>query len=230
MVTNTHITNSALRADLPYDAIKDFSPVARMGTSFYTLSVHPSVPANSVKELIELAKQKPGQLTFGDAGIGGGPHMASERFKMMAGINTKIVHFKGGAASVTGVLGGEVTAAFNGGGIALTHSKAGKLKLLATTGTKRFWPDIPIIAETLPGFSTDFIMGINAPAGTPTPIVDRLAKEIKAVMETDEARKLFEAQGAMIDYLGPSEFGKYLEDELANYVKVVKAANIKLQD
>jgi tripartite-type tricarboxylate transporter receptor subunit TctC len=230
MIMPQHVTIPALRDKVPYDAVKAFAPIAMVGSGSYTLSVHPSVPANSVKELIALAKQKPGQLIFGCAGVGGTPHMATELFKIMADIDFKIVQFKGGGAVVVDLLGGHSNCAFNGAGIAVPHAKAGKLRLLATSGPKRDYPDVPTVGETLPGFALSSFWGVLAPAGTPAPIVERLAKEIKAIMATAEAKKVIEDQGSVVDYLGPHEFGKLLEDEITKYKMVVKKANIKMED
>ena len=217
---------------VPYDPIKSFAPIARVGTGQNSLVVHPSVPANSVKELIALAKQKPGKLIFGSPGIGGTMHMGAELFKIMAEIDFKIVHFKGAAPATVDLLGGH-SHGFVGSILQnLPHIKSGQLRVLGTGGVKRsvFLPDVPTIAEAgLPGYQSLVWWGMHAPAGTPAPIVDRLSKELKAILLSDEVKKQFLNQGAEVDYQDPTEFGKFIEIEMTQWARVVKNANIKLE-
>ncbi len=195
------------------------------------LVVHPSVPANSVKELIALAKQKPGQLIFATSGIGATPHMGTELFKIMAGIDFKIVHFKGQGPQGVDLLGGHSHAAINSIPGFIAYIKSGKLKVLGTTGAKRSvsLPDVPTIAEAgIPGFETTSWYGILAPADTPARIVDSLNRELKQVLASDEIKKLFLNEGLDMNYLGPTEFVRFLEGEIKNWETVVKKANIKV--
>ena len=217
---------------LPFDPVKSFTPIAKLGSGPNSLTVHPSVPANSVKELIALAKQKPGQLINSCAGVGSFQHMGTELFKMMAGIDFKIVQFKGGGPAMIDQLGGH--SQFSLGSLiqTLPHIQSGKFRILGTGGLKRsaILPDVPTIAEAgVPGYEATNWWGILAPAGTPAPIVDRLNKELKALLASDEVKKLFLNEGAEVDYLGPAEFGPFIEREITKWGKVVKEANIKVE-
>jgi tripartite-type tricarboxylate transporter receptor subunit TctC len=226
-----HAIQAAL-LKLPYDAIKSFTPIALMASVSFALVVNPGVPANSVKELIALAKQKPGQLIFAATGVGVTPHMATELLKIMAGIDIKIVHFKGQGRTIPDLLGGHSHASINSIPGFLPHIKSGKLKVLGTTAAKRTasLPEVPTIAEAgVPGYETTSWYGILAPARTPAPIVDRLDKEIKAILALDEVKKSFLNDGLDMNYLGPTEFIRFIEGEIKNWEHVVKTANIKAE-
>jgi len=216
---------------LPFDPVKAFAPIAKLGSGPNSLTIHPSLPVNSVKELIALAKQKPGQLINGCAGVGSFQHMGTELFKIMAGIDFKIVQFKGGGPAMIDQLGGH--SQFSLGSLiqTLPHIQSGKFKILGTGGSKRssILPNVPTIAETVPGYEATNWWGILAPAGTPAPIVDRLNKEIRALLTSDEVKKLFQNEGADVDYLGPAEFGPFIGREITKWSKVVKEANIKVE-
>jgi tripartite-type tricarboxylate transporter receptor subunit TctC len=217
---------------LPYDSVRSFAPIAMVGNAAYSLVVHPSVPANSLKELIALAKQKPGQLVFGATGIGSTSHMVIELFKTMAGIDFKIVHFKGGGPQTVDLLGGHSHGTMLSLPPMMPHIISGKLRALGTTGSKRsvFLPEVPTIAEAgLPGYEAGIWWGILAPAGIPAPIVERLSKELRAILALDDAKKMFSNQGAEADYLGPAEFGSLIEKEITRWTSVVKKANIKVE-
>jgi tripartite-type tricarboxylate transporter receptor subunit TctC len=217
---------------LPFDPLKAFTPIAKLGSGPNSLTVHPSVPAKTVKELIALAKQKPGQLINSCAGVGSFQHMGTELFKMMAGIDFKIVQFKGGGPAMVDQLGGH--SHFSLGSLiqTLPHIQSGKFRILGTGGSKRsaILPDVPTIAEAgVPGYDVTNWWGILAPAGTPAPVVEKLNKEINALLTSDEVKKLFLKEGAEADYLGPAEFGPFIAREIAKWGKVVKEANIKVQ-
>ncbi len=230
--TGSSFTTEPALQKLPYDPIKSFAPIAKIANGPFVLTVHPGVAAKSVKELIALAKQKPGSLVFGDSGMGGSPHMSTELFKIVAGIDVKIVHFKGGGPATTDLLGGHIHAMIGSLTQAITHIQSGKLRMLGTGGLKRFvsLPDVPTISESgLPGYEATTWKGMVAPAGTPAPIIDRLTKELKEILNGEDVKKLFLTDGSEADYLGPTEFGKFLQGELANWARVVKEANIKLE-
>jgi tripartite-type tricarboxylate transporter receptor subunit TctC len=215
---------------LPFDPLKDFAPIAKLGTGTMVLVVHPSVPANSLKELIALAKQKPGQLIFATSGAGGFQHLVAELLKSMAGIDVKIVQFKGGGPASVDLLGGHSQIGISTLAQMLPHIKSGKLKVLATCGLKRstVLPDVPTVAESgVPGYEASAWWGIVAPAGVPAPIVDRLNKELKEILVSDELKKFFQNEGAEMDYLGPAEFGKFIAQDINKWVRLVKEANIK---
>jgi tripartite-type tricarboxylate transporter receptor subunit TctC len=217
---------------LPFDPVKSFTPVAKFGSSTMALVVHPSVPANSVKEFISLAKQKPGQLIWTASGVGSNQHLSAELFKLKTGTDFKIVQFSGGGTAANDLIGGHSHATVSTLAVLLPYIRSGKLRALATTGAKRsdVLPDVPTFAESgLSGYEVTGWWGLIAPAGTPAPIVDRLNKEIKTILTSDELKKFFQSQGAETDYMGPSEFGPYIADEIAQWQQVVKQANIQVQ-
>jgi tripartite-type tricarboxylate transporter receptor subunit TctC len=231
IVSAAYAFNPALY-NLPFDPVKSFVPVAKLGSGPNSLVVHPGVPANSVKELIALAKQKPGQLICACSGVGSFQHMGTELFKSMAGIDFKIVQFKGGGPAMIDQLGGH--SQFSLGSLiqTLPHIKSGKFRVLGTGGKKRsvILPDVPTIAEGgLPGYEATNWWGILAPAGTPSPVVERLNKELKTILTSDEVKKLFLSEGAEVDYLGSAEFGPFVASEITKWGKVVKEANIKVE-
>lgn len=233
MIAAAHHTLFApLHEKLPFDPIKSFTPIARVGSGPNVLIVHPSLPANSVKELIALAKQKPGQLIFSCNGVGGSLHMGVELFQMMADIDLKIVQFKGGGPAMTDLLGGHSQGFISSLIAAMPHIKSGKLRALGTGGPTRtsVLPDVPTIAEGgLPGYTSINWWGILAPAGTPAPIVARLNSELKAIIAMDEVKKRFLNDGIEAEHMGPADFGAFLEVEQANWTRIVKKANIKLE-
>lgn len=216
---------------LPFDPMKSFIPVAKLGSGPNSLTVHPSVPATTVKELIALMKAKPGQMICGSAGIGSFQHMGTELFKMMTKTDFKIVQFKGGGPAMIDQLGGHSQFSFGSLIQTIPHVQSGKFRLLGTGGLKRITvlPNVPTIAETVPGYEATNWWGILAPAGTPTPIVEKLSKEIKTLLDSPDVKKLFEKEGADVDYLGPAEFGPFIEKEITKWAKVVKEANIQVK-
>jgi tripartite-type tricarboxylate transporter receptor subunit TctC len=218
---------------LPYDPIKSFMPIAHLASGPQVLAIHPSVPANSVKELIALVKQKPGQLIFAATGAGTTSHMTTELFKMLADIDFKIVQFKGAGPAMVDLLGGHSSAQFSALAGFLPHIKSGKLRVLGTGGAKRsvVQPDLPTIAESgLPGFKATSWYGFLAPAATPKPIIDRLNDETKAILAMDDVKKQILNNGMEVDYLGPTDFGTFIEKEVARWTSVVKKANIRLEE
>ncbi len=230
IVNGTNTIQPALQK-LPYDLVKSFTPVARVGSSVHILVVHPSVPANSVQEFIALAKQKPGQLIFAALGVGSIGHMEIELFRIMAGINFKIVQFKGAGPAVIDLLGGHSHALIGSIASTLPHVKSGRLRALGSSGAKRTTalPDVPTIAEGgVPGYHATSWFGILAPAGTSAPIVDRLNKDLREILASDEIKKALLDDGLAADYLGPAEFATFLERELAQWAGVIRKANIKL--
>jgi tripartite-type tricarboxylate transporter receptor subunit TctC len=230
LVSSAFTVNPAV-TKLPFDPGKAFTPVAKLASGPFTLVVHPSVQANSVKELIALAKQKPGQLIWTANGAGSPTHLLAELFKMMAGIDFKIVQFKGGGPAMIDQLGGHSHVSLGGLIQTLPHIKSGKFRVLATGGLKRsaILPDVPTIAEAgLPGFEATNWWGILAPAGTPAPIIDRLNKELSSILASDEVKKKLLTEGADVDYLAPAQFNPFIGREIAQWTRLVKEANIKL--
>jgi tripartite-type tricarboxylate transporter receptor subunit TctC len=217
---------------LPYDPMKAFAPIARVISGPNILTIHPSVPANSVKELIALAKQKPGELIFVASGVGATPHMGIELFKMMTGVDIKIVQFKGGSLAVINMLGGHSQATIGGLAQSLAHIKSGKVKVLASCGVNRssFLPEVPTMAEAgVPGYELDQWFGLFAPAGTPLPVIDTLNRELKAVLASDKVKKQILNAGGEADYIAPAEFSTLIGKEITKWTRIVKEANIKVE-
>lgn len=216
--------------DLPYDPIKDFAPIARLGVSPLLLAVHPDVRAHSVAELIKLAREKPGQLSFGSAGVGTPPHMAGELFRRAAGIDVLHVPYKSAPPQLTDLIGGRLTYAFNAIAGQMAQVRAGKLRVLGVTSAKRLaaLPDVPTVAESgLPDYEFWSWMGICAPAGTPHGIVTRLNGEIGKILKTQAARDWFAEQGSEVEPDSPDEFAAFIKAEHARWGKTIRAAAIK---
>jgi len=225
----SHAINPSLYK-LPYDPVKSFVPIAKMGSGPVVLTVYPGVPVNSVQELIALAKKEPGKLLFSSAGVGSFNHLAGELFKMMAGVDFKVVQFKSGGPAQIDTMGGHSQISLGTLTQSLPHIKSGKLKALGFGGSvrSRLLPEVPTIAEAgVPGYEAAIWWGILAPAGTPKAIVDRLNKELGVIMNSEDTKKTFENQGAVADLMGPAEFSKFIEAEIAKWGRVIKAANIK---
>ena len=216
---------------VPYDPQKDFAPVAMLVKSPQVLVVHPSLGANSVKELIAIAKARPGQLNFSSVGAGTSPHLGGELFKSLAGVDIVHVPYKGTAPGMTDLIAGRVQLAFSSIPTVLTHVQAGRLKMLGTGGAKPSpaLPDIAPIADTLPGFELVTWYAVFAPAGTPAAIVNRLNSEIAKVLQDADIQKRFGAQGLEPVVMTPQELRRYTQSEDSRWTRLIKAANIKAQ-
>lgn len=216
---------------LPYDAVKDFAPIVLLGSTPYILVVHPSVAANSVKELIALAKASPGKLNYASAGSGSTLHLTGELFKTMAGVNIVHVPYKGAAPALTDLLSGQIQMTFNPAVVVLPHVKAGRLRALAVTSAKRtaLAPELPTVAEAgVAGFEAAGWYGVLAPARTPAAIVNALNRHIAAMLEEREFRGRLAAVG--VEPLGgsPAQFASYIGSELAKWGKVVRVAGARI--
>lgn len=215
---------------LPFETAKALTFVASLGNGPSVFTVHPSVPATNVKELIALAKAKPGTLHFAHAGVGSFTQTASVLFAMMAGIDTVMVPFKGGGPAMIDVIGGHTQLLMNSYLPSLPHVRSGKLRALGVTDTRRsnLLPGVPTIDESgVPGYQAANWWGIAVPAATPKPIVERLNKEINAFLISDEVRKIFDEQGAVPVPMSQEEFARFYDTEFEKWGKVVRAANIK---
>jgi tripartite-type tricarboxylate transporter receptor subunit TctC len=215
---------------LPQDAMKSFAPVAMLGSGPALLVVPASSPANSVKDLLDLLKKKPGELNAAAAGIGSFQHMATELFRLQSGTDFVIVQYKGGGPALTDVIAGQVQ--MNLGSLVqmVPHIRSGKLKALGVGGAKRVaaMPEVPTIAEAgVPGYEANNWWGILAPAGTPAPVLERLYKEITAIQDSPETRKRFELEGAEVVRMKPAEFVTFVTRETQKWARVVKDAGIK---
>ncbi len=215
---------------VPYDPQKDFAPVAMLVISPQVLVVHPGVGANSVKELIAVAKAKPGQLNFSSVGTGTSPHLGGELFKSLAGVDMVHVPYKGTAPAMTDLIASRVQLAWSSIPTVLTHVQAGRLKMLGIGGTRRSpaLPDIPTIADTLPGFELVTWYAIFAPTGTPAAIISRLNAETAKVLRDADLVKRFSEQGLEPTVMTPAELKRYTENDVNRWARLIKAANIRL--
>ena len=212
--------------------VLDFAPIIHVATTPGVLIVHPSLPVKSVKELIALARQRPGELTFGSAGIGGFGHMSAELFSQMAQVKMSHVPYKGSGPSTADLIGGHIQILFNSAVPSVPHVKSGKVRALATTGAARMaiLPELPTIAESgLPGYENSTWTGIGAPPKTPRAITDRLNREINAVLQTPEVQALAKNDGSIITGGTPEQYHERLKAELVKFGKLVKAAGIKAE-
>jgi tripartite-type tricarboxylate transporter receptor subunit TctC len=193
--------------------------------------VNTTFQASSVKELIALAKSKPGELTFASPGSGSAPHLSGELFQRMAGLKMTHAPYKGIPPAVTDVLGGRVSMLFTTTLSAAPHIKSGKLKALALTSAKRLpsMPEVPTIGETLPGYQAEAFQAVVAPAGVPRPIVEKLAAEIAAIVKSPEVAERFAADGAVPVGSTPQQFAAFLNSEMAKWGKVIREAGIQLE-
>jgi tripartite-type tricarboxylate transporter receptor subunit TctC len=227
----TLAASAALYAKLPYDALRDFAPIVRVGTTPYLLASHPSLPVKSVKELIALAKARPRQLNVGTPGVGSASHLSSELFKNRAGVEITNVTYKGAALVLIGVMSGEVEIGFMGVTGAISPVQAGKLRALGVSSLKRsaVLPNVPAIAETLPGFEAVTTLALYAPAGTPAAIVNLWNAEVsKALAQSDVRERLVQA-GVDASASSPEELAAVLNNEIAKWGKVIRAAGIRVE-
>jgi tripartite-type tricarboxylate transporter receptor subunit TctC len=228
---SSHAINPSLYPRIPYDPVKDFTPICLVYSLPNVLVVNPSVPAKSVQELIALAKSKPGTLTFASSGNGTTLHLSAELFKRMAGIDIVHVPYKGNAPAVTDLIGGQVNLMFDNINNSLPHIRSNKLRALAVTGATRskVLPDVPTLAES--GFKGYSIMswgGVFGPAGLPKPIIDRLNAEINEALRNQQVRELMASEGIEVQGGTPEQFQSYLSAEISRWSKLVKESGARL--
>ena len=224
----THAVNVSLFSKLPYDPVKDFAPVALVVEADGLLVLHPSVPVKTVKDLLALARARPGQLVYASAGNGTAGHLSGELFKTMS--KTDLVHipYKGNVPALTDVVGGQTSMLFATMPTAMPLARAGRLHALAVTGAQRnpAAPEVPAIAETLPGFEVTNWIGIFAPAGTSPEIVAKLNAEIMRIMKLPEVQARLVTEGAKSRVNTPAEFGTFQKSEMAKWGKLIRDARI----
>ncbi len=226
----THATAAAIYPTLPYDPVRDFAPVTMVGTVSNVLVVHPTVPAKTVQELIALARQNPGQLTFSSSGNGSSQHLSGEMFKVMTAVDMLHVPYKGAAPAVADILAGHVKLGFHNMPDVVPHLKSGGLRAIAVTAAKRAaaLPDVPTIAESgVPGYAAEVWFGVFAPAGTPRPVVDRLHAEISKALADPEIKEKLESLGNEVSGIGPDAFSAYVKTEVSRWADIVKKAEVK---
>ena len=217
---------------LSYDPATAFAPVAMLGSGPVVIAVTASLPVASIRELIALAKEKPGQLNYATAGVGSFQHLASELFKLQAGVNIVHIPFKGGGPAMMDVIAGNTQIAIGSLVQMLPQIKGGRLKALGVGSAKRIpaLPELPTVSESgVPGYEVTNWWGIVVPAGTPRPIVERLNKELSAIVASPETRQRFETEGAEPLAMSPEEFRRFIAAETSKWARVVKDADIKAQ-
>jgi tripartite-type tricarboxylate transporter receptor subunit TctC len=231
MTASTLALNSVLYRKVPYDPVRDFAPVTLAATAPNILIVHPGVAATSVAELIALAKRKPGALSYATPGIGTSPHLCMELLKTMAGIDLQHVPYRGTAAAVTDVMGGQIQVAFATALTAKPQVDAGRVRALAVSGPRRVeaLPEVPPVGETVPGYEAMQWYGLVVPAGTPAAIVGRLNAEALVALRARETRDRLAADGAEPLGSTPEEFGAFLRREIDKWSRVARAAGIEPQ-
>jgi len=227
-----HAYNPSIYTNLPYDTIKDFVEVVPLAGQPNVLVVAPSTGMKSVADLISAAKQKPGALNFGSAGNGSGTHINGEKFRLAAGIDVVHIPYKGTPEALADTMAGRVTYFFSPISAALPQVREGKLIALGVSTAKRsdVLPNVPTIAESgLPGFDYNLWVGVFAPAGTAADLVEKINRDVTRALQTPEARERLTALGAEAMPMTPAEFRKFVQDEIADSAKVIKAAGIKVQ-
>jgi tripartite-type tricarboxylate transporter receptor subunit TctC len=231
-MSNTHTTNESLLPNKPFVLLRDFVAVTPVNSSDLVMVVHPSVPANNLQEFIALAKGKPGELNYASSGPGTPYHMAGELFKAMSGTDIVHVPHKSSGEARNSVLGGHVQMMFDAVPTMAENIKAGQVRALGTTGTKRsaVLPDVPTIAEAgVPGYESTIWLGLMAPIGTPKPIVDKLNTEIAAIMRRPDVVQAWAAQGAEPTFMTPEEFQAFLRKDIEKWAKVVKISGARAE-
>ena len=224
--------NPSLYPKTPFDPVRDFAAVSLLATGPVVIAVHPSIPARTVTELVELAKKRPGQLNYGSPGVGTSPHLTGELFKIQTGADIVHVPYKGNAEAITDLIGGQISIVFTGVPPVVPLAKAGKVRLLATTGKQRMpnLPDVPTIAEAgVTGADVLIWYGVVVPAATPRDVIARLNREIVKLMNLPDVREKFAQQSVDPATDTPEQFAQMIRDEVARWSKVIRAAGIKVE-
>ena len=230
IATTTFTINPSLHATLPYDPLKDLAPITLAALTPYILVVHPSLPVKTVKDLIALAKERPGQLTYASVGNGSATHLATEMLVSRAGIKLVHVPYKGSAPALSDLIGGHVSMYLGSMPASVPQARSGKLRAVAVTGARRApaAPEVPTIAESgLPGYEFTSWYGLFAPAGTPPAIIDQIQGAVRKVLERADMRERMLAEGNETVGNTPGEFAAVIRSDISKYAKIVKAANIR---
>lgn len=222
----------ALKTKLSYDPDRDFAPLTRMATVANVMTVNAALGVESVADLVKLAKAKPGQLNYGSAGNGSPAHLAGAMFDVLADVKTSHVPYKGAAQALTDVIGGQLQYLITSPLVAMPHAKGGRIKVLATTGAKRdpLIPDLPTVADTVPGYEITQWWGVVVPAKTPAAIAAKLHAEFIKALQAPEVRDLIAKQGGSVQPESPAQFAAFMRAERARISNLSKQANIRLDD
>jgi tripartite-type tricarboxylate transporter receptor subunit TctC len=227
---STHAMNQWLYPKMTFDPVKDFEPICLMVVGTTVLVVPANSPANSVQELIAIAKAKPGQLNYGSVGIGSFSHLAGELLRSGANIDVTHVSYKGGAEALVDLVAGRLDFLFTVAPSALPYLRSGKLKLIAVADEKRSasFPDVPAIAESLPGFDISLWSAVLAPAGTPKPIVERINRDIRRVLEMPDVKSRLVEMGSVMVASSPEDFRLRMQSDAAKWRRVIRDAGVKV--
>jgi len=231
MVSTSHTSNPTLMSRLPFDTLKDLAPVIKVAYSANVLLAHPSLPARSVKELIAVARGRPDQVSYASGGNGTSTHLAGEMLCQMGGVKMLHVAYKGAGPANIALISGEITWMFGNALPSVPLIRAGRVKALAVTSARRSpaLPDVPTVADTLPGFEATSWYGVSVQGGTPKDVITKLNQEINRVLLTSDMRLRLEAEGAEASGGSPEEFGAFFRAEIDKWAKVIKAAGIRLE-
>ena len=231
LTATTHVISASLYKKLPYDAIRDFAPVMLIGSGPNVLTVHPSLPAKNVRELIALAKARPGKIDYASSGNGSSQHLFGALFMSLADIRMMHIPYKGSAPATTDLIAGQVSVGFPGIALVLPHTKAGRLRALAVTSAERSkaMQDVPSIAEAgVPGYAATLWLGLLAPRGTPPQIVQKLFDEIAKLLRQPEVESAYLATGTDVTISNPEQFGLFVKAEYDKWAKVIKAVDAQV--
>ena len=224
-------TLPALSNKLPYDPVRDFAPITLTSSNPYIIAVHPSA-ATSFSDFVERVRARPGQITYGSAGTGGGAHLAAELLRITAKLDMIHVPYKGSGPVLTDLIAGQIQMGYAGPVTLAVHARTGRVRAIAVTSRKRLptWPDLPTVAEHgYPDYEATSWQGVEAPAGTPPAIIDRLHAEIVKALASAEIQKRVAAEGAELGGMPPAEFTRFIRDEAAKWKRVVREANIRIE-
>lgn len=230
MMSNTHTVNETLIPKKPFELMRDFAPITGVNYSDLLMVIHPSVPANSLKEFIALAKSKPGAMNYASSGNGTPYHMAGELFKAMAGVDLVHIPHKGSDGARNSILGGQVQMMFDAVPTMAANARAGKVKALATSGKSRspVTPDVPTVSEAgVPGYESGIWLGLMAPANTPRPVLEKLNSEINKVISSADVKEAWAKQGAFPMGMSIEQFDKFLRAEIVKWAQAVKASGAR---
>jgi tripartite-type tricarboxylate transporter receptor subunit TctC len=231
LTTSTpHVILPHLHKKIPFDALKDFAPIMQFGDQPYALTIHPSLGVATVKDLIALAQKQPGNINYASSGNGGAQHMFAALFVSMAKINMVHIPYKGSGPARADLLGGQVKVGCLGIASVLANHKAGQLRILAVTSAKRSHeiPDIPSIAETIPGYNASLWQGLAVPRATPRAVIERIQRDVQKTMESPEVKAAFERSGTYVVTTNPKAFGDLLKVELDKWGKVAREINLRV--
>jgi tripartite-type tricarboxylate transporter receptor subunit TctC len=231
LMSNTHTVNETLLANKPFVLTRDFAGIAPINYSDLVLVAHPSLPAGNIRDLVKLAKDRPGKLNYASSGPGTPYHMAGELFKSMSGVYLVHIPYRGSSGARTDVMGGQVDLMFDAVTTMAEQVKGGKVKALATTGIQRssVLPDVPTVHEAgVPNYEATIWLGLMAPKGTPRAVIDRLNEAVSKIASQPAVRQQWATHGATAMVMTPAAFDKYIQDDIAKWSRVIKSANIKV--